>query len=117
MAMIYWASPLFTEAQRYFNKRWADALREKGYDVFLPQDLTENDSAYGPSPEQIFYLDTAAVMRSDALVAVIDDETIDCGVAAEMGIAHAAGIPLVAVQTLDATGQKARCIKICMSSA
>ena len=99
MAMIYWASPLFTEAQRNFNKHWADALRENGYDVFLPQDLAENDSAYSPSPEQIFCLDTAAVMRSDAVVAVIDDETIDCGVAAEMGIAHAAGIPVVAVYT------------------
>jgi nucleoside 2-deoxyribosyltransferase len=99
MPRIYWANTLFTEAQRSFNRHWAKFLRENGYDVFLPQELLENEVAYSPTPEEIFYLDTAAILQSDALVAVIDDETIDCGVAAEMGIAHATGIPVVAVYT------------------
>lgn len=34
---VYFAGPLFSEAERVFNLRLAEKLEAKGYQVFLPQ--------------------------------------------------------------------------------
>ena len=34
---VYFAGPLFCEAERVFNLRLAEKLEAKGYQVFLPQ--------------------------------------------------------------------------------
>jgi nucleoside 2-deoxyribosyltransferase/SAM-dependent methyltransferase len=99
MTRIYWASPLFTEAQRQFNADWASALRDIGFEVILPQEFAANDPSHSPTATEIFATDTAEVLQCDALVAVVDDETIDSGVATEVGIAHAVGRAVVGVYT------------------
>ena len=43
--------------------------------------------------------DTEAVLKSDVLVAVLDGQIIDPGVASEIGIAYQAGIPVVGLYT------------------
>jgi nucleoside 2-deoxyribosyltransferase/SAM-dependent methyltransferase len=96
---IYWANGLFTEAQRSFNSEWAQELRDHGFDVFLPQELAANDPGHSPEDWEIFHADTSELLTADILVAVVDDETIDSGVATEAGIAYAAGIPVVGVYT------------------
>src|SRR5258708_37337965 len=35
---VYWAGPLFTQAERVWNRRCVKELERKGYDVVLPQD-------------------------------------------------------------------------------
>ncbi|MEQ1701792.1 MAG: nucleoside 2-deoxyribosyltransferase [Ilumatobacteraceae bacterium] len=99
MTRIYWANGLFTEAQRAFNAEWAHALRLTGYEVFLPQELDANDPSHSPESWEIFHADTQELLDCDVLVAVVDDETIDSGVATEIGLAYGAGIPVVGVYT------------------
>ena len=116
---IYWANALFTEADRRFNAYYVKRLREAGYDVFLPQEADVNEGIL-PTAEDIFRVDTTAVMNSCLLVACLDQETIDSGVACEIGLAYAFGIPIIGLYTdirqhiAEVLG---RCIRICMLSA
>lgn len=95
---IYWANALFSVADREFNAHCAERLREAGYDVFLPQEapLTKESS---PAAKDVFRTDTEAILSSHLLVAGLDQEAIDSGVACEIGIAHASGVPIVGLYT------------------
>jgi nucleoside 2-deoxyribosyltransferase/SAM-dependent methyltransferase len=95
---IYWANAMFSEADREFNRKCADILRKAGYQVFLPQEAAVNRET-SPSPRDIFRVDTSEILQSDVLIACIDQETIDCGVACEIGIAFAYGIPIIGLYT------------------
>ncbi|TFG07956.1 hypothetical protein EU538_07940 [Candidatus Thorarchaeota archaeon] len=95
---IYWANALFSQADREFNEKCARFLRKKGYDVFLPQE-TPMTFQSAPTNEEIFRVDTEAIQQSDALVACIDQFPIDSGVACEIGMAWASGIPIIALYT------------------
>lgn len=95
---IYWANAMFSEADRDFNSKCVGRLREVGYDVFLPQEAGVNKTS-SPSAKDIFVTDTSAIMGSDIMIACIDQESIDCGVAAEIGIAYAYGIPVIGIYT------------------
>lgn len=98
---VYWANAMFSEADREFNAKCADVLRKAGYQVFLPQEATVNKPVEesSPSAETIFRVDTSEILESDLLIACIDQETIDCGVACEIGVAFAYGIPIVGLYT------------------
>jgi SAM-dependent methyltransferase len=98
---VYWANAMFSAADRDFNSICSSRLREAGYEVFLPQDASINDcwDRPSPTPKEIFRVDTAAILRSRLLVACIDHECIDCGVACEVGIAFGSGIPIVGLHT------------------
>jgi nucleoside 2-deoxyribosyltransferase/ubiquinone/menaquinone biosynthesis C-methylase UbiE len=95
---IYWANALFTEADRRYNAFCVKMLRESGFAVFLPQESNVNESRT-PSSEEIFRIDTAAVFDSQLLVACLDQETIDSGVACEVGLAYAFNIPVIGFYT------------------
>lgn len=98
---IYWANALFSEAERDFNAKCAKLLRNAGYRVFLPQEAGVNTLSQQSSPlaEDIFRVDTAEILNSQLLIACIDQETIDCGVACEIGIAFSYGIPIIGLYT------------------
>jgi nucleoside 2-deoxyribosyltransferase len=76
-------------------------LRKGGYQVFLPQEAAVNKpiEESSPSAEDIFRGDTSEILESDLLIACIDQETIDCSVACEIGVAFAYGIPVVGLYT------------------
>ncbi|WP_315828398.1 MULTISPECIES: nucleoside 2-deoxyribosyltransferase [unclassified Bradyrhizobium] len=95
---IYLASPLFSEAERDFNAKIAIELRRKSFSVFLPQELPANHDR-APTEAQIFCGDTRAVLDSRLLLAVLDGETTDAGVATEIGIALSHHIPIVGLWT------------------
>ncbi len=95
---IYWANSLFTEADRDFNAKCAAFLRASGFEVFLPQEAGVNSEAE-PAAEAIFRVDSAAILGCDLMVACIDQETIDCGVACEVGFAYAYDVPVVGLYT------------------
>jgi len=92
---------MFSQADREFNTKCVAMLRESGFQVFLPQEATINKSSGESSPtaEGIFRIDTLALLNSDILVACIDQEAIDCGVACEIGIAYAHGLPTIGLYT------------------
>lgn len=102
MPKLYFASPLFTEMEFAFNAQLAQTIREAlpDLEIFLPQEQGEiNDkNAYADS-KMIAKLDTEAVLSSNIMLAVLDGQVIDPGVASEIGIAYQAGIPIVGLYT------------------
>ena len=86
MPHLYFASPLFTEMERAFNAQVVANLRAQVPDltVFLPQEqeAINDKNAYADS-QMIARYDTEAVLKSDVLVAVLDGQLIDPGVAPE----------------------------------
>ena len=94
---IYFAGPLFTQAERAWNVAVAAALTEAGHRVFLPQaELKRLDA---PEAGSVFRLDVEGIREADALVAILDGADADSGTSFECGVAYAMGIPVVAVRT------------------
>lgn len=81
---VYWAAPLFTSAERAFNRRCAHFLRGRGHEVWLPQE-NEPSSA---SPRAIFEADKAGIDQSDVVVACLDGADPDSGTCWECGYAY-----------------------------
>jgi len=98
MLRVYWANALFSDADRRFNEVCADALRAAGYEVVLPQAVPANAES-APTAESIFKQDTTELLSCDVLIACLDQETIDAGVACEVGLAYAAGVPILGLLT------------------
>jgi nucleoside 2-deoxyribosyltransferase len=80
---LYYAGPLFTNAEREWNIRLARALEAAGHEVFLPQ--TQEP---GKTAAAIFRTDVEAIDWADALVAVMDGSDPDSGTAWECGYAY-----------------------------
>lgn len=94
---LYFAGPLFTQAERDWNRRVADGLRRLGHVVFLPQD--EVKAIASLDADAIFRLDVDGVRSADAVIAVLDGADADSGTSFECGLAYALDIPIVAVRT------------------
>jgi nucleoside 2-deoxyribosyltransferase len=105
---VYFAAPLFCEAELRFNERVASRLEDAGHDVFLPQrdgmETTDIEEGSDTSTKEemmdaIFDLDQRRVGEADVLTAVLDGRTVDEGVALEIGLAYAWKIPVVGLRT------------------
>ena len=98
---IYLAGPLFTQAERLWNRELATALEEAlGCKVALPQDIPVDERK--PKRQRfgaIFRSCIEGLDACDVLVAVVDGADADSGTAFEMGYAYAIGKPVVAVRT------------------
>ncbi len=94
---LYFAGPLFTQAERAWNRQVAAALEAAGHNVFLPQTAVQGLETL--KAETIFRLDVEAVVASEALIAVLDGADADSGTCFECGIAFARGVPIVAIRT------------------
>lgn len=81
---IYLAGPLFTTAEREFNTRLADLLREEGHEVWLPQELEQRDK----TAKEVFKNDVEGVDWADVVVANMDGADPDSGTAWECGYAY-----------------------------
>ena len=85
-----------------YNAKVVSMIREAypNVKVFLPQEADEiNDKNNYADSKMIAKYDTKAVMDSDLLIAVLDGLTIDPGVASEVGVAYAKGIPCIGLFT------------------
>jgi len=92
---IYFAGPLFCEAERVFNLHLAEKLETKGYQVFLPQrDGVEsekppyNEMTNDELRQTIFMLDRDKLLLADILLFVLDGRVPDEGGCVELGIAY-----------------------------
>lgn len=104
MKKVYFAAPLFNEAEKAFNVQLAAVLEEAGYEVFLPQrdgfeaamlfDLTQAQKS-----KMIFDLDIGALEKADVLFMVLDGRIPDEGACVELGYAFAKGKPCYAIKT------------------
>ncbi|WP_050008188.1 nucleoside 2-deoxyribosyltransferase [Butyrivibrio sp. WCE2006] len=93
---IYFAAPLFSEAEREYNLKIATILENHGYDVFLPQrdgflasELEGKTEA--EKIEKIFAKDREEILKSDILFFVMDGRVPDEGACVELGIGYASG--------------------------
>lgn len=90
---IYFAAPLFTMAERIFNKVLADCLRER-HEVFLPQEEEQAGLSDG-----VFKIDKAGLDWCDLVVAILDGPDPDSGTCWECGNAYGMYKPVIGVRT------------------
>ncbi|MDK2974131.1 MAG: hypothetical protein PWP08_502 [Methanofollis sp.] len=97
---VYFAAPLFSEAERTFNRKTGDLLEASLYDVYLPQEIRDDEAARRTGDRRwIFERHVRALEEADIVVAVVDGADADSGTAWEMGYARGRGIPVVALRT------------------
>lgn len=108
MTKLYYASPLFTTMEQQFNLNLTDDLKDaiisaglaEETEIYIPQNNMDiNDKSKHAGPIDIFNGDTERLLESDILLAVLDGQVIDPGVACEIGVAVASGIPIIALAT------------------
>lgn len=93
---VYFAGPLFNQAEKDFNLKLTQVLEEAGYEVFLPQrDGIEAALLEGKTEEEmirmIFDLDSGEVQKADIIFMNLDGRVPDEGACVELGIAYAGG--------------------------
>ncbi len=98
MRTVYLAAPLFSIAERDFNRRLRDEIKSIGFSVFLPQEDSNNVKS-NKRQEIIFNKNLNAIENSDIIVAVVDGIDIDSGTAWEIGYASAKGKPVIGLRT------------------
>lgn len=97
---VYLAAPLFSDAERAYNRSVAALLREHFFSVHLPQECGDSSAERSADhTRNIFTENLAALTEADLVVAVIDGADADSGTAWEMGYAYAQGTPVVALRT------------------
>ncbi|MGA7807590.1 nucleoside 2-deoxyribosyltransferase, partial [Bradyrhizobium sp.] len=82
---IYMAGPLFSTAELAFNLRLAGLLRDRGHEVFLPQEHEQRKDL----PAAIFASDVSGLDWAEAVVACLDGADPDSGTCWELGYAYA----------------------------
>lgn len=86
MKKIYFANGLFSEADLQYNKTVVSKIRELGFDVYLPQENDSiNDKTKCADSIAIYNGDTEKLIWADILIAVLDGQSVDAGVASEIG--------------------------------
>ena len=80
---IYWAGPFFTQAERIWNRLCAECLRNRGYNVILPQD--EAKQFKGDCKGIAKHCHEQAI-ESDVMVANLDGADSDSGTSLEVGL-------------------------------
>jgi len=97
---IYLAAPLFSVAEREYNRIIAALLKENFFDVYLPQDTGDTHAERGEQEHLwIFEQNKKALQDADLVVAIIDGADADSGTAWEMGYATALRKPVIAIRT------------------
>jgi nucleoside 2-deoxyribosyltransferase len=81
---IYLAGPLFSTAERDFNARLAQLLRDLGHEIWLPQESEQATM----TPAQIFGEDVAGIDWAEVVVANMDGPDPDSGTCWECGYAY-----------------------------
>src|SRR5690348_218703 len=93
---IYFAGPLFSQAEKEFNEQLTARLEAEGFTVYLPQrDGVEKEKpAYAAMSDDerrqaIFQLDKQHVFACDIFLFVLDGRVPDEGACVELGLAYA----------------------------
>jgi nucleoside 2-deoxyribosyltransferase len=97
-SQVYLAAPLFSDAERAFNRVVRDLLTANGFTVYLPQETGEGVVGRGRDWD-IFESHIRALDEAGWVVAVCDGADTDSGTAWEIGYAVAKGIPVIALST------------------
>ncbi|AKP04281.1 nucleoside 2-deoxyribosyltransferase [Companilactobacillus farciminis] len=102
MMKIYFANGLFALADRMFNEYVVEKIRKMdgNIEVYLPQENGDiNDKMNYADSIKIAQEDNKELLSSDLVVAILDGDTMDDGVASEIGLAFGKEIPVIGVYT------------------
>lgn len=99
---VYFAAPMFAKSELIYNSYLVEKIRRKypELSIYIPQenDAINDKTAYADS-KMIALADTKKVEESQLIIALLDGITIDNGVASEIGVAYANGIPVLGLYT------------------
>ena len=91
---IYFAGPLFSEAEKEFNQKLTEKLEHISFQVFLPQrdGVERNKAPFNKLSKTkrrlvLFKLDITKVSESDIFLFILDGRVPDEGACVELGIA------------------------------
>jgi nucleoside 2-deoxyribosyltransferase/predicted secreted protein len=97
---VYLAAPLFSEAERSYNRSIEELLRKNFFEVYLPQQAGDDSEIRGKEEQQLIFLkNLKALENADIIVAIIDGADADSGTAWEMGYAFALGKKVIGLRT------------------
>ncbi len=99
---IYFAGPLFSLAEKEFNKKLIAAIQKNlKHDVtfIIPQDYGEEIAGDPDFIQKAFDFCIAGVRNCDAIIAVLDGADADSGTCIELGFGFALGKPVIGVRT------------------
>ena len=101
---LYYAGPLFTDAERAWNATNAQLLRERlpAWRVLMPQEfcaMLDNDPSGRPRYDLIATACLEHLAGADVVLAVLDGPDPDSGTCFEAGWAVARGIPVIGLRT------------------
>jgi nucleoside 2-deoxyribosyltransferase len=94
--LIYFAGPLFCQAECMFNQQLTDKLEMAGFHVFLPQrdGVGRDKPPYNTMTKEerqqaLFHLDKTQILACDIFLFILDGRVPDEGACVELGIAYA----------------------------
>ncbi len=103
--LVYIAGPLFSEAEREFNRKLKRRLLELA-DIYLPQEdgkllseMVQNGIQVDTAKELVFREDLTAISRCDLLIMIMDGRVVDEGAAFELGYAYSKGKACIGLRT------------------
>jgi nucleoside 2-deoxyribosyltransferase len=95
---LYLAASVFSSFERERNSAIAQHLTDRGYQVFLPQNV-RTSTGERPLAEVIFKECVDGINDSDLIVGLIDGPDVDSGTAWELGYAYAHMKPIVVLRS------------------
>ena len=105
---IYFAGPLFTQAERLWNHRLADTILKKNsaLEIFLPQEEAKKAiSENGIDFKKIKDICLKGIDSCDRVVAILDGADSDSGTCFECGYSYAMGKKIIGVRTDIRSGE------------
>ena len=95
---LYLAAGVFSSFERQRNSAVAERLIERGYSVFLPQEV-RTATGERPSADAIFNACVSGIDDSDLIVGLVDGPDVDSGTAWELGYAYARRKPIIVLRS------------------
>ena len=92
---IYFAAPLFSQAERQYNLHLTHQMEQRGFQIFLPQrdGAEKNTPPYNTMSraeweQAVFQLDKQQILAAEIFFFLLDGRVPDEGACVELGIAH-----------------------------
>ena len=93
---VYFAAPLFTSAEQYYNIQLKNKIKAVGVNVLFPQEFCADVEG---NPVEIFKRGRDNISTCDFMVAILDGAQVDDGTAWEIGYAYAKGKIIIGLRT------------------